>query len=126
MEKTLESVLYDALHALCDGERGNTGRVAKRAGISQSYLNRLLTGVRPVNGITVGVIEKIFPNATLNLNGNGITQFASNVRVNNQSVNVGKSAETYRNDAMRKMVALDLSGDDLKKVLTALMEIEVN
>ena len=99
--------------------------LAKTHSVSQQYICRLISGKRECGDITLKTLEKMFPFATLNLNGNGITQFASNVRVNNQSVNVGKSAETYRNDAMRKMVALDLSGDDLKKVLTALMEIEV-
>ena len=63
--------------------------------------------------------------ATLNLNGNGITQFANNVRVNHQTVTTEKSVESYRSEAMKKIIALDLSRDDLKKVLTALMEVEV-
>ena len=66
----------------------------------------------------------MFPHATLNLNGSGITQVASNVRVNNQSVNTGKTASAFRQEAIAAMIALDLSGDDLKKVLNALMKIE--
>jgi len=99
--------------------------LAKEHNVSQQYICRLISGQRSCADITLKTLERMFPLATLNLNGNGITQFASNVKVNNQSVSMGKSAESYRNDAMRKMISLDLSGDDLKKVLTALMEVEV-
>ena len=99
--------------------------LAKRHSVSQQYICRLISGKRECGDITLKTLEKMFPQATLNLNGNGITQFASNVRVNNQSVTIGKSAESYRDEVMRKFIALDLSGDDLKKVLTALMEVEV-
>lgn len=99
--------------------------LAKEHSVSQQYICRLISGKRECGDITLKTLEKMFPFATLNLNGNGITQFASNVKVNNQSVSMGKSAESYRNDAVRKMISLDLSGDDLKKVLNALMEVEV-
>lgn len=99
--------------------------IAREHNISQQYACRLLSGKRSCGDITLKTLEKMFPYATLNLNGNGITQFASNVRVNNQSVSIGKSADAYRDEVMKKMISLDLSGDDLKKVLTALMSVEV-
>lgn len=75
--------------------------------------------------MTLATLDKMFPNATINLNGSGITQFASNVHVNNQSVSIGKSADAFRDEVMKKIISLDLSGDDLKKVLNALMSVEV-
>lgn len=100
--------------------------LAKEHNISQQYINRLISGKRECGDITLKTLEKMFPLATLNLSGNGIiTQVASNVRVNNQSVSTEKSAESFRNEVVKRIISLDLSGDDLKKVLTALMEIEV-
>jgi transcriptional regulator with XRE-family HTH domain len=99
--------------------------LAKEHNISQQYICRLLSGKRECGDITLKTLEKMFPNATLNLNGNGITQFANNVRVNHQTVTTEKRVESYRSEALQKIIALDLSGDDLKKVLTALMEVEV-
>jgi predicted transcriptional regulator len=100
--------------------------LAKEHGVSQQYICRLISGQRSCADITLKTLEKMFPLATLNLSGNGIiTQVASNVRLNNQSVSTEKSAESFRNEVVKKIISLDLSGDDLKKVLTALMEIEV-
>ena len=121
---TISTQIHDRLVEEYKSGKKQT-ELAKEHNISQQYINRLLSGQRSCEDITLKTLEKMFPFATLNLNGNGITQFASNVRVNNQSVNLGKSAESYRDEVMRKMIALDLSGDDLKKVLTALMEVEV-
>ena len=121
---TMSNQVYDALLDEYKAGKKQT-ELAKEHNISQQYINRLISGKRECGDITLKTLEKMFPNATLNLNGNGITQFASNVRVNNQSVTIGKSAESYRDEVMRKFIALDLSGDDLKKVLTALMEVEV-
>ena len=121
---TISTQVHDALLDEYKSGKKQT-ELAKEHNISQQYINRLISGKRECGDITLKTLEKMFPNATLNLNGNGITQFASNVRVNNQSVTIGKSAESYRDEVMRKFIALDLNGDDLKKVLTALMEVEV-
>lgn len=99
--------------------------IADAHNVSRSYIQSLLTGRCPYEGITLDSLSRMFPSATLNLNGGGITQVASNVRVNNQSVNLGKSADAYRNEAVAAVIKLDLSGDDMKKVLNALMGIEV-
>jgi hypothetical protein len=99
--------------------------LAKEHNVSQQYICRLISGKRSCGDITLKTLEKMFPDATFHLNGNGITQFASNVRVNNQSVSIGKSADAFRDEVMKKIISLDLSGDDLKKVLNALMSVEV-
>ena len=121
---SISSQIYDVLLDEYKSGKKQT-ELAKKHNISQQYINRLISGKRECGDITLKTVEKMFPNATLNLNGNGITQFASNVRVNNQSVNTGKTASAFRQDAIAAMIALDLNGDDLKKVLTALMNVEV-
>jgi len=103
--------------------------VGDKLNISRSYIQSLMTGRRRYGGITVEYLDKMFPRASLNLTGTGnITQVASNVRVQNGSVNSiqhGKTAEQFRQEAIMKMLELDLDGDTLKSVLTALKGIEV-
>ena len=120
IEETIKASLED------EYRRGRTHQeIADEHHVSRSYIQYLLSGGRSYGKLKVEAVERMFPNATINLNGNGITQFASNVRVNNQSVNLGKTADAYRDEVMKKIISLDLNGDDLKKVLTALMEVEV-
>lgn len=120
--------IADPVRAALEEEykRGKTHQeIADAHHISRSFIQSVMTGRRNYDGISLKHIERMFPHATLNLNGGGITQVASNVRVNNQSVNLGKSADAYRNEAVAAVIKLDLSGDDMKKVLNALMGIEV-
>lgn len=120
IEETIKSFLED------EYRRGHTHQeIADAHHVSRSYIQYLLTGGRSYGKLKVEKVEKMFPNATINLNGSGITQFASNVHVNNQSVSLGKSADAFRDEVMKKIISLDLSGDDLKKVLNALMSVEV-
>ena len=98
--------------------------IAQEHNVSRSYIQSLLTGRCPYEGITLDSLSRMFPRATLNLNGGGITQVASNVRVNNQSVSIGKTAAAYKQEAIAAMIQLDLPGDTLKSVLNALMKIE--
>jgi len=104
-------------------------KIADRHNVSRSYIQSLLTGRCPYEGITLDSLSRMFPRASLNLTGTGnITQVASNVRVQNGSVNSiqqGKTAEQFRQEAIMKMLELDLDGDTLKSVLTALKGIEV-
>ena len=114
---------------LLEQRRGMTQeKIAERHGVSQQTISRMLRQNSTCEGATLGLVQKMFPHATLNLTGSGnITQFASNVRVNNGSVNSiqqGKSASAYRQEAIAAMIALDLPGDTLKLVLNTLMGIE--
>lgn len=100
-------------------------QIATKHGVSQQTVSRMLRASSTCEGTTLGLVSKMFPSATLNLNGNGgITQVASNVKVNQQSINLGKSAEAYKQEAIAAMIQLDLPADTLKSVLNALMKIE--
>ena len=123
IEETIRAVLEE------EYRQGRTHQeIADAHNVSRSYIQYLLTGERLYGKLKVETVEQMFPRATLNLNGEGgITQVASNVRVNNGSVNSiqqGKSASAYRQEAIAAMIALDLPGDTLKLVLNTLMGIE--
>jgi transcriptional regulator with XRE-family HTH domain len=98
--------------------------IAERHNVSRSYIQSLLTGRCPYEGITLDSLHRMFPRATLDLSGNGgITQVASNVRVNTQSINIGKTAEAFKQEAIMAMLELDLPADTLKLVLNTLKGI---
>ena len=120
IEETIKTVLEEEYRS------GHTHQeIADAHHMSRSYIQYLLTGGRSYGKLKVEAVQRMFPSATLNLNGSGITQYASNVKVNNQNINLGKSAKAYRDEAVAAVIALDLNGDDLKKVLNALMGVEV-
>lgn len=73
--KTIEEVLQ--MEVSCQPQY----KVAKKLNVSQSYLNQLVTGHHRVSGMSIGIVEKMFPNATINLYGEG-----SSV----QSLNIGQ------------------------------------
>lgn len=121
IEETIKAALED------EYQHGRTHQeIADTHHVSRSYVQYLLTGGRAYGKLKVEAVQRMFPNATLNLSGDGnITQVASNVRVNTQSINVGKTAEVYKQEAIMAMLDLDLPADTLKLVLNTLKGIGV-
>lgn len=130
MEKNLEAAIRDALHRLCDGERGKQRVVAGKFGISQQYLNRLLNGTRPVSGLTIETVQKMFPRATFNLNGDGVNAANSGtvhgvVGLNSGTVNTSAPAvasESFRLRVLEAVIGLDIPADALQIVLKTIKE----
>ena len=119
IEETIKAVLED------EYRRGKTHQeIADAHNVSRSYIQYLLTGGRAYGKLKVESVQRMFPRATLDLSGNGgITQVASNVRVNTQSINIGKTAEAFKQEAIMAMLELDLPADTLKLVLNTLKGI---
>ena len=127
----MEKIIFDALHAMCDG-KPNQEDIAKSLGISRPYLNRLLNKKRPIDGITLRALMKLFPRATLHLNGD--TVIAENSGVNNgvMGVNHGtvnatgaESVEAFRDRALKILMDLDIPPDALLKVLKTLKDLQI-
>lgn len=65
--------------------------MARRHGIPQSYMQRLLAGTRPAGGISIDTFQRMFPNAVIDLQGavvgdnHGIVN-GNNIRNCNQSI----------------------------------------
>lgn len=129
MKNNLETTISDAIHELCDGKR-NQDEVAKRLGMSRQYLNRLLTGARPVSGLTVKTVQKMFPHATFNLNGDGVNAANSGtvhgvVGMNSGTVNTSAPAvasESFRLRVLEAVIGLDIPADVLQIVLKTIKE----
>lgn len=98
-------------------------QIADRHNVSRSYIQSLLTGRCPYEGITLDSLQKMFPHAVLGLNRIITTRIFPS---NNTEVNMvqRKSAEVYRQEAVAAIIKLNIPGDAMKEVLWALMAIE--
>lgn len=103
--------------------------IAKSLGISRPYLNRLLNRKRPISGISLRALMKLFPTATIHLYGDNVSSHNSGVNngvmgVNNGTVNGGAgSAEAFRTRAMSALIDLDIPADALRKVLKTIKDL---
>ena len=106
--------------------------MAKLHDVSQQYICRLLSGKRSCGDITLKTLMKMFPRATLNLNGDGnntITQVASNVKVNTQNITNGSPpgfAEQARTRIIAALIPLDIPPESLQAVLRTINELDLN
>lgn len=107
-------------------------QLAKEHNVSQQYISTLLSAEHDCEGVSLGIVSKMFPRATLNLNGDGnntITQVASNVKVNTQSINNGSppgSAEQARTRIIAALIPLDIPPESLQAVLRTINELDLN
>jgi len=99
-------------------------QIADRHNVSRSYIQSLLTGRCPYEGITIDSLQKMFPNAILGLNGTITTRVCSRDNAVNL-VPPWKSAAIYRQEAVAAIIKLNIPGDAMREVLWALMDIEV-
>lgn len=99
-------------------------QIADRHNVSRSYIQSLLTGRCPYEGITLDSLQKMFPHAILGLNRIITTRVWSSNNVEASTVQ-RKSAEVYRQEAVAAIIKLNISGDAMKEVLGALMDIAV-
>ena len=126
----MDKLILEALLTMCGGE-ATQEEVAKSLGISQPYLNRLLNRKRPVSGLSLRALMKLFPNARIILNGNGAQPQNSGVNngvmgVNNGTVNAAgaQSAEAFRDRALKVLMDLDIPSDALLKVLKTIKDLQ--
>jgi len=126
MEPNLETIIRETLKKCC-GERKSQREVAESLGISQSYLNRLLSNRYPVSGLTVATLEKMFPRMVIYLNGDAVTATNSGtvngvVGLNSGTVNAA-SEGSLRLRIMEAVIGLDIPPDALQAVLKTIKEV---
>ena len=106
--------------------------VAAKHHVRHSQMQPILSGKRSAGGLRIETLDRMFPNATINLNGNGnstITQGASNVKVNTQSINNATapgSAEQARSRIIAALIPLDIPPESLQAVLRTINELDLN
>ena len=106
--------------------------VAAKHHVRHSQMQPILSGKRSAGGLRIETLDRMFPNATINLNGNGnntITQVASNVKVNTQNITHGSppgSAEQARTRIIAALIPLDIPPESLQAVLRTINELDLN
>ena len=105
--------------------------VAAKHHVRQGQIQKLLSNARSADGLLLKTLDKMFPNASINLYGdNNIMQTASNVSVRNGSVNTismnsGAAAEQIRARIIAALIPLDIQPDALQTVLRAINELNL-
>ena len=84
--------------------------IAKRLGISRTYLNRILSGKRSVDGITLKTLLRMFPAATISLDGSVVADNSGTVNgvvgINNGTVTT--DGEAFRSKAIDALLESEL------------------
>lgn len=102
----LEEVIEAHIRGLY--ESGKTQiEIAESCNVPQPYIHRLLSGKQNVGGITIRVFCKMFPNATVNLNG-GTTITAGNIAIKNHgTVQQSVDSSTEKFSQLQTKVIMD-------------------
>ena len=111
--------------------------MAKKHNVSQQYICRLLSGKRSCADLTIKTLTKMFPLASLNLNGDISTSQTgtNNVVVNGENsgtVNNGAHpavqsipADTIRARIIAALIPLDIPPESLQTVLRTINELDL-
>lgn len=97
--------------------------IADRTGVSQSYVADLLSGKRPIDGLTLKKFNQLFPHAILQLSGDTVS-----IRANRNSGNVvGVNHGTISQDCMsaiqsKILETKELTDEEKVKVLKVLQK----
>lgn len=127
---SLSDEVFKEMKRLYDGGMTQE-QVAAHCHIRHSQAQRILSGTRSTCGLELGTFDKMFPNASVCLYGNGIMQTASNVNVKNGSVNSisiqhdTASVEKIRSKIIAALIPLDIQPDALQTVLRAINELDL-
>lgn len=132
LAEQLKNTLLDELR----GGKTQT-QLAKEHNVSQQYISTLLSAEHDCEGVSLGIVSKMFPHSSLNLNGNITTSQTgtNNVVVNGEcgTVNNGSHspvqssfADSIRARIIAALIPLDISSDALQSVLRTINELDLN
>ena len=99
-------------------------------GIASGYINALKNRRKPCRALSIETLLKLFPHATINLQGDAVIADNSGINngvmgVNNGTVNSAgqESIEAFRSKAIAAMIDLDIPADALREVLKTLKDL---
>ena len=103
-------------------ENGATQQqISDRTGVSRSYVRDLLSGKRPVDGLTLKKINQLFPRAVLLLGGDKVSITADRNSGNVVGVNHGTVSQDCLAAVQNKILEAETLSDEEKvKVLKVL------
>lgn len=113
---------YIASTLKAEYEAGMTyNEIAQKHGISYTYIHNLLSGKRPIAGLTLAKLNALFPDASLSLHGDTVSIRADHNSGNVVGINRGKIFADYMNVVMDKILeSKELSDAEKIKVMKVL------
>lgn len=95
--------------------------IAKKHGVSYTYIHNLFSGKRSIDGLTLKKINKLFPDAVLHLYGDKVTITAPQNQGNVVGVNNGAIETDCLSAVLDKLLATeDLTAEEKVKVIKVL------
>lgn len=102
----LEELVEARIREMYESGKTQT-EIAELCNVAQSYIQRLLSGKQNAGGITIRVFCRMFPNATVNLNG-GTTITAGNIAIKNHgTVQQSVDSSTEKFSQLQTKVIMD-------------------
>ena len=115
----LAEQIKEYIKALNDG-RKTQEELAKELHVAQSVVNRLLSGRKKVELLTISTFQKMFPDATVDLLGSAIINAPQN-RGNVVGINNGHMGPDCLSEVMDKILQTEeLTAEEKIKVLKVL------
>lgn len=99
--------------------------IADKYHVTQAYIIYLLNGKRDCSGITLGVFERMFPNATVDLDGRSPIVASRVASPGDGDINYGDRSEALRSAIIGAIIDLDIPPDVLANVLKTIKNTEV-
>ena len=102
-------------------------RISEKFHIPQSHVANLLNGKRSFEGITLGTFDRMFPRATVDLDGRSsiIASRVASPGDGNITYSSGDRSEALRSAIIAAIIDLDITPEILAKVLKAVKHTEV-
>ena len=115
----IEKQIFDYIHNAYRNEGATQEDIAKLLGVSQSHVCRIMSGKSNVGSLSIKVIEKLFPHATLNIDGSPSVKGFGNVVGNNNSDIAINASNLEHLNAIRDLIVENekLSADAKVEVL---------
>jgi transcriptional regulator with XRE-family HTH domain len=105
--------------------------LAKKYHTTQANIQRLLSGQRKVTGLSLGVLQAMFPDATIDLHGGSTQSIGDNSNGNIQQIGAnvvthtkGDDIRDYQLKVLQAIIALDLDAKAKDAVLTAINQVK--
>ena len=93
--------------------------------IAQSYVVDLINGKRPITGISLGVFDRMFPHATVALDGHAPIVASRVASPGDGDITYGDRSEELRAAIIAAIIDLDIPPDVLANVLKTVKNTEV-
>lgn len=110
--------LFDEIKSVMQEQCRNStqDQYSKKIGISQGHLNHLMNGKRKIESISLGTFFKIFPNASVKINGDTVVTKNSGINNGVMGINhgtVNTTTDLLKDSSLDSIMDKILSSEEL-------------